>query len=987
MTTNDLPPVPQTGVPPLALPPDQEQRLLARRRKDDQADPFASDPDDEIRRLGRLALRRDVPHAHDYLALGDLCARRSLVEGEGRLLVFYAGKALYAYRHAAELVAPGSSERDLAHLAYDAYVGWLLQVARAAPTRRNIAVALWAVAEADSQGRADGLRDEARVLALWYVSPPSGDSTPLPDPTPPPHEDHATAIYPEELVTHAGESLEVGSALLSLVAPEHEAAINETRSDKSEVFRLELEATAASPASLDVLVPPARHREGADFDFGDRIDGRYEVAQVLRGGMGIVYLCYDHEDRQSVAIKTFQSRLLTNETAVARFTQEARTWIMLEKHRHIVQARRVQKFEGRPHIILEHITGPEGLGSDLCSWIRHNRIDLCQALDFALQIALGMQHATRRVPGLVHRDLKPANILVRHDGIAKVTDFGLVRSIEAEQAAETDGDEEQVVAGLTRVGAVVGTPPYMSPEQCRAKAVDPRSDIYAFGCVLFEMLTGRVVFDAKLFTEWVHAHLNLAPAFPESAAGVPPAVKDLTLACLAKDPAARPQIWGEVVAALAALIEEATGAPPDYDQDGPELEVRELMDKGYSLTELGFAEEALVAYERVLEIEPGSAWAWARKGRTLRLLARYDEALDAYDRALELNPRFAWAWTGKGQVLERLGNLERALAAHQTATGLQPGNVWAWYNQAEVLYTRHDYDGAMEVLDRALAIDPHHAESWAKRGQVLRALDRYPEALNAYNRALELNPPYAWAWNGKGLALKALGRLPEALEAFEQAARHQPSEVWHWYNQAEMLVEMGRYAEALVPTQQATRVAPGHAYSWAKLGQVLRYLDRYPEALAAYDQALTLKPDYAWAVNGKGIVLERLGRYDEALAMYHRAAEIAPGDVWHWYNQGNLLILQNRFAEAIPLLERATQISPDHARSWARLGNACRQADRPREALKLLARAVELEPDYGWAWNERGVTLEMLGRHEEAVDAYQRAADTEPDNPLYWYNK
>ncbi len=405
-----------------------------------------------------------------------------------------------------------------------------------------------------------------------------------------------------------------------------------------------------------------------------------------------------------------------------------------------------------------------------------------------------------------------------------------------------------------------------------------RADIYAFGCMLYEMLTRKTVFEAKLVTEWVYAHLNYTPVFPDSAAHIAPAVRELTLACLEKDPANRPQTWGELVEALAAQYETLTGTPPEIESNGAAMEVRELMDKGYSLTELGYADEALTVYNRVLEIEPKSAWAWARKGRTLRLLARYDEALASYDRALELNPRFAWAWTGKGQVLERLNQIERALAAHETATELQPGNVWAWYNKAEVLHSQRDYDGSMRVLDRALELDPHHAESWAKRGQVLRALERFPEALNAYNRALELNPPYAWAWNGKGLCAQGAGA------ACKRRSKHlsRPRAISRARSgigttRSEMLVEMGQYQQAFGPTQQATRVASGHAYSWAKLAQVYRYLQRYEDAVEAYERALILKPDYAWAVNGKGIVLERLGRYDEALEMYRRASECRAG--------------------------------------------------------------------------------------------------------------
>ncbi|NLF77767.1 MAG: serine/threonine protein kinase, partial [Chloroflexi bacterium] len=459
MTTNELPPVPQIGVNPLALPPDQEQRLLNRRRKADQSDPFASDPDEEVRRLGRLALRRDVMHPYDYLALGDLCARLSLAEHDRRLRVFYVGKVLYAYRQAMELAGSDPDDRELAERAYESFVRWVVRVARAVPSRRNIAVALWAVAEVEQNGALDRLSDEAQLLALWYVAPPQAeDMTPAPDRTPSPEPEDVTEIYPDEIVTHGDEGTDVGTGFLSIEAP---AELSETRSDQSDVFVLEIEATQGAPQGhtatpLPLLNGFVRRTEDGEFAYGDRIDGRYEVAQVLRGGMGIVYLCYDHEDRKSVAIKTFQSRFLTNENAVARFTNEALTWIRLEKHRHIVRAQRVQKFEGRPHIILEHISGPEGLGPDLRSWIRHNRIDLPTALEFGLHIVLGMQHASTMLPGLVHRDLKPANILVRHDGIAKVTDFGLVRSLDLDDLPGAD-EINSDTAHLTRAGAVIGT--------------------------------------------------------------------------------------------------------------------------------------------------------------------------------------------------------------------------------------------------------------------------------------------------------------------------------------------------------------------------------------------------------------------------------------------------------------------------------------------------------------------------------------------------
>jgi tRNA A-37 threonylcarbamoyl transferase component Bud32 len=519
---------PHSGRPPADLLPDEIQSMLRKRHQADRVDYFATDPDPEIRTLGRLALRRD--DANDLFALGDLCARRVL-DDDQNLRVFYVGKTLIAY-HKAQADARSDADRNLARKLRADFCDWVADCAREHPTPRNIAVALWALtdAEAAPPGDLNSLFQDYRDQMVE-----DSDVTHFAEHPAPAFQTDATVVDPG-----------LDDRIFSSSVVEDAIASDETY---VEPHILNNQDSVEMSASGVHLAPPPSvqvQEDEDEFSVGSRIDSRYEVVDIRRGGMGIVYLCYDHEQRAPVAIKTFQSRFLNNDRAVNRFINEAVTWVKLERHRHVVTARLVQNIAGRPHIFLEHISGEEGYSPDLRSWIDHNRLDLAQSMEFGLHIALGMQHATRKVPGLVHRDLKPANILVTHDAIAKVTDFGLVRSLEVEDvplANEIEPDEilRRSSVPLTRVGAVVGTAPYMSPEQCRSGTVDMRSDIYAFGCLLFEMLTGRHVFEARRFREWLKAHVEWTPRFRSKEIEVIPGVlRDLTLYCLEKDPEARP---------------------------------------------------------------------------------------------------------------------------------------------------------------------------------------------------------------------------------------------------------------------------------------------------------------------------------------------------------------------------------------------------------------------------------------------------------------
>src|SRR5579863_2170765 len=319
------------------------------------------------------------------------------------------------------------------------------------------------------------------------------------------------------------------------------------------------------------------------YKIGDRIGDRYEVLAVHRGSMGVVYGTFDHRTKLPRALKGLQARLAHQTHIRNLFVEEAALWVRLEKHPFIVRAYLVEKFGGDPYVITEYIRGREGMGSDLRAWLGHPRLTQPVAIEIALQIAQGMQHATRKVPGLVHRDLKPANVLVDDRARALVTDFGLVYANQAD----------------------AGTPAYMAPEQWLSRRLDQRTDIYAFGCILYEMFTGHRMFAATTHSEWKAAHLGHVPhSLRHLRRDLSPETEDFVLRCLAKDIEARPQSWNEVVDECASWFYRLTGQPAVLDFDTYQLTADELLSATYSLSQLAKHDEVLEICDRVLALNP-----------------------------------------------------------------------------------------------------------------------------------------------------------------------------------------------------------------------------------------------------------------------------------------------------------------------------------------------------------------------------------------------
>ena len=266
--------------------------------------------------------------------------------------------------------------------------------------------------------------------------------------------------------------------------------------------------------------------------------GRYEItARVGVGGMGEVYRATDTVLGREVAIKVLPQSLRTDPNHVARFEREARTLAALN-HPNIAAIHGIENAGGALALVMELVEGPTLFELLQQQSVHHDSLGLDDTLRVARQIALALE--TAHGHGIVHRDLKPANVKIRTDGTVKVLDFGLAKVVEPLDVPASLSQSPTITSpAMTEAGLILGTAAYMSPEQARGKSVDKRADIWAFGCVLYEMLTGMRAFPGNTLTETLAAVLMREPDWSRLPCEVPSPTRVLLRRCLEKDPRAR----------------------------------------------------------------------------------------------------------------------------------------------------------------------------------------------------------------------------------------------------------------------------------------------------------------------------------------------------------------------------------------------------------------------------------------------------------------
>lgn len=650
----------------------------------------------------------------------------------------------------------------------------------------------------------------------------------------------------------------------------------------------------------------------------DQLIGNYRIlAPIASGAFATVYQA-QHQILQEriVAIKILHMHL-NSEQQQQQFLREAHVLEQL-RHPHILPLLDVGVTAHFPYLV----TAYAKLGS-LRTLLKPQSGQLWAwetALSILAQVAAALSYAHQQ--RVIHRDLKPENILFLSPQEAVLADFGIATVFSTSSMTST---------------TITGTPSYMAPEQFRGQ-VSPESDQYALGCLVYELVTGRPPFSAPDAIALGFKHTTEPPLPPRQLnQQIAPYVEQAILKALAKE---RHERHSNVTAFITALypptVYQATSGITSPDAVLPtshapstqtnQQAAQQWREKGDTLLNQHRYEEAIVAYDQAIRLDPSNAAIYCNKGNALYGLKCYQEAIAAYDQALRLDPNDVLAYRNKGTALKQLGRYKEALVAYDQAIYFDPNNAVAHFNKGGALEQLGRYNEALAAYERALYFDPDDDDASKGMQRVLSALQTLamsqqaslPPTVPAFHQPQThdgtIDKARAKQWADQGWNLANHQRYEEGLEAFEHALQCDPSEISTLTGKANCLFYLRRYQEALIEFERAVPLAPNNQISGiicSMKGNTLIMLGRIEEALATLEKALQSDPTNVNSLGYKAQVLLNLGRTEEALEVYELILRLDP------HNQMALEGKQNMLTQYSSASDPATtQAQQKTAKQW-----------------------------------------------------------------------
>ena len=730
------------------------------------------------------------------------------------------------------------------------------------------------------------------------------------------------------------------------------------------------------------------------------------MSMLGEGGMGEVYLAKDTKLGRDVALKVVPEEYTSDPSRLQRFEREAKTVAALN-HPNIVTVFSIEEVEGIHFLTMECV-----LGDSVDRLIPPDGMPLESVFDIAIPLADALAAAHQQ--GIVHRDLKPANVMLSKDKRVKILDFGLAKLTGAGEGDTVgDGGSQAPTRAttLTRDGGIVGTVPYMSPEQLDGKEVDHRSDIFSFGVLLYELVTGRQPFRGNSAPAVMSAILRDVPTpVSEFNAEAPRHLGRIIQRCLEKNPTDRYQSASEVRNEMKALRREIESGefPPRRRVEkrpttklwgGIALGVFAILAAVFLIVNLSDdAQEA--GRSEPPGSEPSAEAAFdAREWIIAVMPSQTSSAADADLAAL--NDGLAFTLTAKLAQLSREHDLQvipANLLREEGVDSLEKARRELGVTLA-LNFDTHRFDDRVRVNVQLVDVP-------RQRQLMAETIDGYIDDLLALEEKVtirvlrllrvELRPmeqdllqagtaeprAHAYYLRGQGYLQNFLEseNVEPAVTLFEQALRVDPGYArahaglgeafWRRYEMTgdprwvESAFEECRSAVELDEFDVAGHVCLGHLYNGT---------GRTEEAIDELELAKSLDPANDQAVRGLADAYLAEGDMQLAEETYKEAIDLRP-HYWAGYNWlGILYIRQGRYSEAIQSFEEVVRLAPDSYRGYSNLGAAYYYSERQGEARRAFERALEINPEDDLAAANLGTLYFFEGRFDEAAELFAQA--------------